>query len=90
MPPEEGTVMLSREALALFRRHIVRRGDIIVDDSNREIYRELASAGLMVAGNSFAGGEESVYHVTRLGFERKAELLAASAHAPGSIASPRR
>jgi hypothetical protein len=30
----------------------------------------------MVAGNSFAGGEESVYHVTKLGFDRRAELLA--------------
>ena len=28
----------------------------------------------MVAGNTFAGGEESIYHVTKAGFERKAEL----------------
>ncbi len=82
--------MLSKEALALFRLHIERCGDIMVDDSNRETYRELARAGLMVASDSFAGGEESMYHVTRLGFERKAELLAASATVPGSIASPRR
>jgi hypothetical protein len=72
---------LSEAALALFRLHIQQRGDILVDDANRETYRELARAGLMVAGNSFAGGEESVYHVTKLGFERKAELLA-SAPAP--------
>jgi hypothetical protein len=52
--------MLSKRALALFRQHIERRGDIIVDDSNHESYRELARAGLMVACNSFAGGEESV------------------------------
>jgi hypothetical protein len=82
--------MLSKDALALFRLHIERRGDIMVNDSNRETYRELARAGLMVAGNSFAGGEESVYHVTREGFERKAELLAVSVPAPGSIASLRR
>jgi hypothetical protein len=82
--------MLSKEALTLFRLHIERRGDIMVNDSNRETYRELARAGLMVAGNSFAGGEESVYHVTREGFERKAQLLAVSEPAPGSIASPRR
>jgi hypothetical protein len=68
--------MLSNEALALFRLHLERRGDIIVNDSNREIYRELARAGLMVAGNSFAGGDESVNHVTREGFERRARLLA--------------
>jgi hypothetical protein len=74
--------MLSHEALALFRQHIGRHGDMEVDDSNRETYRELARAGLMVVGNSFARGEESVYHVTRTGFERKAELLAATATGP--------
>jgi hypothetical protein len=44
----------------------------------------------MVVGNSFARGEESVYHVTKTGFERKAELLAATAPSPGSAAAPRR
>jgi hypothetical protein len=73
--------MLSHEALALFRQHIERHGDIEVDDSNRETYRELARAGLMVAGNSFAGGDESVYHVTKEGFERRAELLACAREA---------
>ncbi len=66
---------LSESALALFRLHLEWRRTIDVD-ANREVYRELARAGLMVAGNSFAGGDESVYHVTKLGFERKAELLA--------------
>jgi hypothetical protein len=69
------TITLSESAFVLFRLHIERHGDIAVDDSNREIYRELARAGVMVAGNSFAGGEESVYHVTKMGFDRKAELL---------------
>ncbi len=82
--------MLSHEALALFRQHIERHGDIEVDDYNRETYRELARAGLMVVGNSFARGEESVYHVTKAGFERKAELLVATAPSPGSAAVPRR
>ena len=41
----------------------------------RAAYLELARAGLMVVGNTFAGGEESMYHVTKSGFERKAELL---------------
>ncbi len=81
--------MLSHEALALFRQHIERHGDIEVDDSNREAYRELARAGLMVVGNSFARGEARVYHVTKTGFERKAELLAATAPSPGSAAVPR-
>jgi hypothetical protein len=61
-----------------------------VGHSNRETYRELARAGLMVVGNSFARGEASVYHVTKTGFERKAELLAATAPSPGSAAAPRR
>ena len=78
--------MLSKQALALFRQHIERRGDIMVDDSNRKAYRELARAGLMVAGNSFAAGQESVYRVAKLGFERKAGLLAATSPSPGSAA----
>jgi hypothetical protein len=68
-------ITLSESALALFRLHIERRGDVTVDDSNRETYRELARAGLMIVGNSFARGQDSVYHVTREGFERKAQLL---------------
>ena len=75
------TLALSEKALALFRLHIERHGDILVDDSNRETYRELARGGVMVAGNTFAGGEESVYHVTKLGFDRKAELLACTKEA---------
>jgi hypothetical protein len=74
------TITLSEDALALFRLHIEHRRTIDVD-ANRETYRELARAGVMVAGNSFAGGEESVYHVTKLGFERKAELLACAKRA---------
>jgi hypothetical protein len=78
--------MLSKRALALFRMYIERRGEIMVDDSNRKADRELARAGLMVAGNSFAGGQENVYHVTKLRFERKAELLAATSPSPVSAA----
>ena len=63
-------------ALALFRLHIERHGDIVVDDSNRETYRELARAGVMIVGNSFARGQDSVSHMTKQGCERKAELLA--------------
>jgi hypothetical protein len=42
-------------APALFPEHVEQRRTIDVD-ANREVYRELARAGLMVAGNSFAGG----------------------------------
>jgi hypothetical protein len=67
--------MLSKQALDLFREHLAQRRTIDLE-ANREAYRELARAGLMVAGNSFAGGDDSVYHVTKEGFERRAELLA--------------
>jgi hypothetical protein len=64
---------LSRAALAQFQRHLA--GDRDVTDANRAAYRELAAAGLMVAGHSFAGGDESIYRLTKEGFERKAEIL---------------
>ncbi len=67
--------VLSRAALVLFRRHIELHGNIRVDDSNRETFRELARAGLMVAANSFTHGTEAIYRLTKEGFERKAELL---------------
>ena len=67
------TLALSEKALALFRLHIERHGDVDVD-ANRETYRELQCAGLMIVGNTFAGGQDSVYHVTKEGFERRAEL----------------
>jgi hypothetical protein len=68
------TIALSEAALSLFRLHLSERRTIDVD-ANREAYRELERAGLMIVGNSFAGGQDSVYHVTKEGFERKAELL---------------
>jgi hypothetical protein len=70
------TMTLSEAALALFRLHVERHGDVDVDDRTRPIYRELARAGVMRAVSTYAGGPESAYRVTREGFERKAELLA--------------
>jgi hypothetical protein len=74
------TVALSEAALALFRLHIQKRRTIDVD-RNRDSYRELERAGLMVVGNGYAGGQDSVYHMTRFGFERKAELLSCAREA---------
>jgi hypothetical protein len=74
------TLTLSDAALALFRLHLENRRTLDLD-RNREAYRELERAGLMVVGNSFAGGQDSVYHVTKMGFERKAELLACAKQA---------
>jgi hypothetical protein len=70
--PHDGP--LSRAALAQFRRHVA--GDRDVTDANRAAYREPAAAGFMAAGYSFAGGDESIYRLTKEGFERKADLLA--------------
>jgi hypothetical protein len=70
--PHDGP--LSKAALAQFRRHVAGNRD--VTDTNRPAYRELAAAGLMEAGHSFAGGDESIYRLTKEGFERKAEFLA--------------
>ena len=67
---------LSESALALFRLHVERKGQIAVDDVTRGPYRELAMHGLMMAGSTFRDGPESIYRLTREGFERKAELMA--------------
>ena len=71
---------LSPSALALFKRH-VELGRTIDLEANRSVYEELARAGLMVVGNSFAGGEKSIYSVTKEGFQRKGELLACAKEA---------
>jgi len=63
------SIALADSALALLRLHIDRRGDLAVDDSNREAYRELAAGGLMIAGHSFTGGRESLYRLTKEGWE---------------------
>jgi hypothetical protein len=70
------TTALSKAALALLRLHLERHGQVEVDNTTRETYRELARAGLMVSVSTFAGGPESAYRLTKFGFERKAELLA--------------
>ncbi|AGA26496.1 hypothetical protein [Singulisphaera acidiphila] len=69
------TITLSPTALSLFRLHVERQGQIAIDESTREPYRELARAGLMRAGSTFLDGEESIYRLTAEGFERKGELL---------------
>ena len=90
------TIALSEAAVSLFRLHVERKGGIAVDDSTREPYRELAKAGLMMAGSTFRDGEESVYVLTREGFERKVEVLACvkeltpDAPSPSVSASPHR
>lgn len=67
---------LSPAALSLFRCHVEQHGDIAVNTSNRPIYRELEREGLVRAVSTFAGGPESAYRLTKMGFDRKGELLA--------------
>ena len=69
------TITLSPAALALFRLHVERGGHLEVDDTTREPYRVLARAGLMQAGHTYTKGDESIYRLTKEGFERKLELL---------------
>jgi hypothetical protein len=68
------TVPLSEFALALFRSHVEREGRIDVDDSNRDAYRELERAGLVMNCRPFTGNQ--LYSLTREGFARKTELCA--------------
>ena len=63
---------LSESALALFRLHVERQGRIDVDATNREPYRELERAGLVLLGRPFTGDPR--YHLTRAGFELRMQL----------------
>jgi hypothetical protein len=65
---------LSQAAVNLFRRHL-ELGQTIDLEANRPVYEELVRAGLMVVGNSFAGGEKCIYSVTKEGFERRDAVL---------------
>lgn len=58
---------MSDAALRVFRLFVERDGDLGVDDSNRESYRELAREGLMIPGHSFTKGRESFYALTDAG-----------------------
>ena len=63
------SINLSKAALSLLRLHVAHAGKIAVDASNREAYRELAKAGLMVAGHTFTGGREVFYDFTEIGWK---------------------
>ncbi len=64
------TQTISPAALSLFRRH-VELGRTIDLEANRAVYEELARAGLMVVGSSYARGQNSIYTVTKEGFESR-------------------
>lgn len=76
---------LSEAALALLRLHAERRGEVAVDDANREAYRELARAGLMVAGHSFTRGREAFYRLTHEGWALISGTWHAESASPPSL-----
>ena len=89
--PMPDTITLSESAVALLKLHLERKGELRVDDSNREAYRELARAGVMLAGHSFRDGREAFYVFTKEGWERRGEWLEMFPTGPllGESASPR-
>jgi hypothetical protein len=81
-------ITLSDDALALLRRNL-RGPQILVTDDNREAYRELAGAGLMIPLHTFAHGDESAYRLTEAGVNfARAEVERGSSQQP-SVASTR-
>jgi len=71
------TMTLSEAAVALFRLpHRAAWGHHRERRLTAKLTASLERAGLMIQGNSFRYGPGSIYSVSRLGFERKAELLA--------------
>jgi hypothetical protein len=64
---------LSEAARELLRRHLA--GDREVTDANRPIYRELATARIMIPMHTFIGGRESAFHFTYWGWKRRFEWI---------------
>ena len=54
---------LSEAALCLLHRRLDRQ-HVVVDDTTRPLYRELAEAGLMTPLHTFAHGPDSGYRLT--------------------------
>ena len=71
---------LSTEAQALFRLHIERMGKIDVADDNREVYRELEAAGLVLLSRPFTGPR--IYVLTKMGWKLKTVLARMDASVP--------
>lgn len=69
-PPNAGN--LSDAARELLRRHLA--GDDEVSDANRDCYRELAAARIMIPLSGFATGPEARYIFTYWGWHRRFEF----------------
>jgi hypothetical protein len=71
-PPDADN--LSETTRALLRR-IVAGERIEVTPANRNAFRELAAARIVILGHSFTGGRESIYRFTYWGWHRRHEIL---------------
>ena len=74
------TFNLSTEAQTLFRLHVERMGKIDVTDDNREAYRELEAAGLVLLSRPFTGPR--TYVLTKMGWKLKNILARMDASVP--------
>jgi hypothetical protein len=79
-PPDASN--LSEAARELLRRRLAR--DRKVTDANRELYRELATARIMMPIHSFIGGQESSFHFTYWGWKQRHGLAGISPHSSGT------
>ena len=66
-------IELSKAARKTLAMHLT--GDKEVTDANRNAYRELARAGIMVPVGTFIKGDDCVFQLTHQGWERRHEFL---------------
>jgi len=74
-------ITLSEVALDLLKQNM-SGAQILVNDENREAYRELARAGLMIPLHTFAHGRESAYRMTEAGVSAASSLVPSPARVP--------
>ena len=81
----EGTMIkditLSQTALSLLCSCVAGHNPPVTD-ANREVYRELVSAGILYPLSGFIGGEESSFRFTLEGWDRREEWLNDAAPRP--------
>jgi hypothetical protein len=65
-------IELSRAARRTLARHLA--GNKEVTDANRDAYRELARAGIMVSVGTFIKGDDCVFQLTHQGWKRRHEF----------------
>jgi hypothetical protein len=65
-PPDASNLTASERELV---RRIISGERVEITSENRDSFRELAAARIMILGHSFAKGDESIYRFTHLGLE---------------------